>query len=108
MIKSTKGEVGRLELEKNELIKEVSTLGDQLLAQKLSLVNENNELESALSNSRREVEEVLIKLEDTKQMISCYKLETSSLISEVQQLSSFSERLIESNAQLQVKFQLSD
>ena len=108
VIKSTKGEVGRLELEKNELIKEVSTLGDQLLAQKLSLVNENNELESALSNSRREVEEVLIKLEDTKQIISCYKLETSSLISEVQQLSSFSERLIESNAQLQVKFQLSD
>ena len=108
VIKSTKAEVGRLEIEKNELIKEVSTLSDQLLAQKLALVNENNELESALSNSRREVEEVLIKLEDTKQMISCYKLETSSLMSEVQQLSSFSERLIESNAQLQVKFQLND
>ena len=108
VIKSTKGEVGRLELEKNELIKDVSTLSDQLLAQKLSLVNENNELESALSNSRREVEEVLIKLEDMKQMISRYKLETSSLMSEVQQLSSFSERLIESNAQLQVKFQLNN
>lgn len=106
VITSTKGEVGRLELEKKELIREVSSLSDQLLAQKLSLVNENNELERALSNSRREVEEVSVRLEDTKHTMSCYKLETSSLMSEVYRLSSFSECLIESNAQLQVKVQL--